>query len=94
MPLVLLSAYTFVMACLVVVGVIVSLLTHLAWVILLPLVLLLLPPFLIAARKALTTRSLRPLGFLWALYLVYFLARAASLRYVVVPATQGGRVKT
>ncbi len=94
LPLVFLSGYTFVMAWLVVVGLIVSLVTHSPWYVGIPFCLLLLPGFLLAFRKVVAAGKLGSLGPLWMLYLAYFLARAAALRYVLVPATQDGRVKT
>ena len=78
MPLVLLSAYTGIMACLFVVGVVTSIWTHSLWFMGIPLVFLLLPPLLIALRKALTAGSLASLGPLWALYLVYFLGTGSG----------------
>lgn len=94
LPLVFLSGYTFLMVWLVLAGFVTSLVTHSVWLVVVPLILLLLPSFLIAARKILAMRSLATLGPLWMLYLAYFLARAAALRYVIGPRTHGGRVKT
>lgn len=94
LPLIFLSGYTFVMVGLVVVGFVTALVTHLAWTGIIPVILLLMPSFLLAARKVIATRSLSSLSALWMLYLVYFLARAAALRYVIVPTAHGGRVKT
>ncbi len=94
LPLILLSAYTAITVCLVVVGCVAAVFTHSVAFVLVPVFLLLLPAFLLAARKVSATRSFAALGSLWILYLVYFLARAAALRYVLLPRTHGGRVKT
>lgn len=94
LPLVVLSGYTFIMVCLLAVGLIAALFTHSVSFVVIPLILLLLPSFLLAARKVLAMGSLASLGQLWVLYLIYFLGRAAALRYVVVSTTHGGRIKT
>ena len=94
LPLVLLSVYTFAMFWILVFGIAACVVTHLFWPAAIALVFLLLPAFLLAARKVVPSRSLGALGPLGMLYLVYFLARAAALRYVLVPTRHGGRVKT
>ena len=94
LALVFLSGYTFAMLWLTLAGLIAAFLSHRVWLVTLPLLLLVLPSFLLSARKVLATRSPVSLGPLWLLYLVYFLARAAALRYVILPTTHGGRVKS
>ena len=94
LPLIILSGYTFMMGWLVVIGLVVSLVIHTAWCVGIPFGLLLLPSFLLAARKVVPAGKLGSLGPLWMLYLVYFIARAAALRHMLTSPTQGGRVKT
>ena len=96
LPLLLLSLSTLVMLCLTPLGVISYFLWHSWELALIPAVLLLLPPFLIAMRKSAGSRFGVAFGRLFTLYLIYFLARAAALRRMFQAASfaERGRVKT
>lgn len=96
LPLLLLSLSTLIMVCLTPLGVISSFIWHSWPLALIPVVLLLLPPFLVALRKTAGSRFGVAFGSLFTLYFVYFLARAAALRRIF-PSTslpERGRVKT
>ena len=96
LPLVLLSVFTFLTFWMTLMGLIYAIRHHSTYFVLVPLGLLLLPSLLISFRRSIGPRFLVSFLPLSALYLIYFLARAATLASVVsvtgLPVR--GRVKT
>ncbi len=96
LSIILLSVATLLLFWLTFFGTFYALYRHTWYFFLAPFLLLLLLPLLLAARKCIHTRSIRSFVSLFALYLTYFLARAAALRHIIrlTSLAERGRTKS